>query len=78
MSFKLQQIPLEGKFCHHLRLQVLEAYYPRELVSELLSACHAWEQRERKLSHLLIVYYVIALSLFPRSAQRAVEELILI
>lgn len=64
MSFKLQQIPLEGKFCHHLRLQVLEACYPRELVSELLSACHAWEERERKLSHLLIVYYVIALSLF--------------
>ncbi len=45
-------------------MQVLEACYPRELVSDLLSACHAWEQRERKLSHLLIVYYVIALSLF--------------
>src|SRR5260221_4413555 len=64
MSFKLQQIPLEGKFCQHLRLQMLEACYPRELVSELLSACHAWEQRERKLTQLLIVYYVIALSLF--------------
>ncbi len=64
MSFKLQQIPPESKFSHHLRLQVLEACYPRELVSDLLSACHAWEQRERKLSHLLIVYYVIALSLF--------------
>jgi transposase IS4-like protein/DDE family transposase len=64
MSFKLQQIPPESKFSHHLRLQVLEACYPRELVSDLLSACHAWEQRERKLSHLLIVYYVSALSLF--------------
>src|SRR6266851_5533919 len=64
MPFKLQQIPPESKFCHHLRMQVLEACYPRELVSDLLSACHAWEQRERKLSHLLIVYYVIALSLF--------------
>ncbi len=32
--------------------------------SELLTTCHAWEQRERKLSQLVIVYYVIALSLF--------------
>src|SRR5512135_1519236 len=64
MPFKLQQIPPESKFCQHLRLQVLEACYPRELVSELLSQCHAWEQRERKLTQLVIVYYIIALSLF--------------
>ncbi len=64
MSFKLQQIPDESKFSHHLDVQVLEQCYPREVVSELLTACHAWEKRERKLSQLLIVYYVIALSLF--------------
>jgi hypothetical protein len=64
MAFKLQQIGEESKFSHHLDVQVLEHYYPREVVSELLSTCHAWEQRERKLSQLLIVYYVIALSLF--------------
>ena len=64
MSFKLQHIPPDSKFCQHLRIQLLEACYPRELVSELLTTCHAWEQRERKLTQLLIVYYVIALSLF--------------
>ncbi len=64
MSFKLQQIPQESKFSHHLDVQVLEHCYPREMVSELLTACGAWEKRERKLSQLLIVYYVIALSLF--------------
>ncbi len=42
----------------------LETCYPRELVCELLTKCQAWEQRERKLSQLVIVYYVIALSLF--------------
>jgi hypothetical protein len=42
----------------------LERYSPRELVSELLSACHDWEERDRKLSQLLIVYYVMALALF--------------
>ena len=60
MSFKLQHIPPESKFCQHLRLQVLERWYPRELVSDLLTRCQAWEQRERKLSQLVIVYYVIA------------------
>jgi hypothetical protein len=64
MSFKLQQIPDESKFSHHLDVQVLEHCYPREVVSELLTTCDAWEKRERKLSQLLIVYYVIALSLF--------------
>src|SRR5947209_15580242 len=64
MPFKLQQLPEESKFCQHLSFRLLEQYYPRELVSQVLSACHAWEQRERKLSQLVIVYYVIALSLF--------------
>jgi Insertion element 4 transposase N-terminal/Transposase DDE domain len=64
MSFKLQHIDPESKFCQHLRLPFLETCYPRELVCELLTKCQAWEQRERKLSQLVIVYYVIALSLF--------------
>ena len=64
MPFTLPHLPDESKFCQHLHLPVLERYYPREVVSELLSACHAWEQRERKLSQLVIVYYVIALSWF--------------
>src|SRR5438067_203907 len=64
MPFKLQPIEPESKFCQHLCWPILEMCYPRELVSQLLSKCHAWEQRERKLSQLVIVYYVIALSLF--------------
>src|SRR5438132_5852029 len=64
MPFKLQPIAPESKFGQHLCWPILEMCYPRELVSQLLSKCHAWEQRERKLSQLLIVYYVIALSLF--------------
>lgn len=62
MPFKLPQLPAESKFGQQVRLPLLERYYPRELVSELLSSCHAWEERERKLSQLLIVYYVIALA----------------
>jgi Insertion element 4 transposase N-terminal/Transposase DDE domain len=64
MPFKLQQVPEESKFCQQLCVPILERCYPRELVSQILSRCQAWEQRERKLSQLVIVYYVIALSLF--------------
>ena len=39
---------------------------PREVVSELLTRCHAWGERERSLNQFLVVYYVIALSLFRR------------
>lgn len=64
MPFKLEQIPEESKLSHALRLPLLETYYPREVVAEFLNQCHSWEERERKLSQLLIVYYIIALSLF--------------
>ena len=66
MPFSLQPIPPESKLTHLLQVPLLEELYPREVVSELLTRCHAWEARERKLSQLLIVYYIIALSLLRR------------
>ena len=45
---------------------MLEQLCPRELVSELLTRCHAWGERERSLNQLVLVYYVITLSLFRR------------
>jgi hypothetical protein len=49
-----------------MRLEVLEQVCPPEVVSEELSRCHAWGERERSLNQLLVVYYVIALALFRR------------
>lgn len=72
MSFRIAQIPAESKLCQVLHIDILERVYPRERVTRLLSDCHAWETRERKLNHLVIVYYVIALSLWRRSNTRAV------
>jgi Insertion element 4 transposase N-terminal len=66
MGFRLQQLAEDGKFVQALRFEVLEQLCPRELVSELLPRCHAWEERERSLNHLVVVYYVIARSLFRR------------
>jgi hypothetical protein len=66
MALSIQQLSDDSKFSHALRFEVLEQLCPRELVSELLSRCHAWGERERSLNQLLTVYYVIALSLFRR------------
>jgi Insertion element 4 transposase N-terminal len=66
MAFSIQQLAADSKFNHALRFEVLEQVCPRELVSEVLSRCHAWGERERSLNQILVVYYVIALSLFRR------------
>ena len=56
MSFTLQQIPSDSRFCQQLRAPLLERSYPREVVSDLLTRYHGWEKRERKLSQLVIGY----------------------
>jgi len=66
MGFSIQQLSDESKFSQALRFEVLEQLCPPELVSDLLNRCHAWGERERSLNQLLVVYYVIALSLFRR------------
>jgi Insertion element 4 transposase N-terminal/Transposase DDE domain len=66
MTLSIQQLSDDCKFSHALRFEVLEQLCPPELVSELLTRCHAWGERERSLNQLLLVYYVIALSLFRR------------
>jgi hypothetical protein len=74
MALSIQQLTDDGKFSHALRLEVLEQVYPRELVSELLTRCHAWGERERSLNQLLLVYYVIALSLCAPAQPRSRSE----
>jgi hypothetical protein len=59
------------KFCQQLSFSVLEQIYPREVVTRLLSQDHAWEQRERKLNHLFLLYLLIVWSLSARSSLRA-------
>src|SRR5260221_12974073 len=66
MALSIQQLTDDSKFSHALRFEVLEQLCPPELVSDLVSRCHAWGERERSVNQLLVVYYVIALSLFRR------------
>jgi hypothetical protein len=43
MIFSIQQLSDESKLSHALRFEVLEQLCPPELVSDLLSRCHAYK-----------------------------------
>jgi hypothetical protein len=55
-----------------LTFSILEQLYPRETIACLLAQDHAQERRTRKLSHLVMVYLLIAWSLLARHALRSV------
>jgi hypothetical protein len=71
MPFTIAQLPAGDKLCQQIEVASLEQAYPRELVADLLTQHEGWEQRERKLTHLLMVYLVILLCLFPRHSLQA-------
>jgi Insertion element 4 transposase N-terminal len=72
MTVSIPHLPTDDKFCHLFSLPILEQLYSRELVSELLSQFGLWEQRERKLNQLLMVYLLIAWHLFVGQSLRSV------
>lgn len=71
MPFKITQLPPVDKLCQQLEIATLEQVYPRQVVADLLTEHGGWEHRERKLTHLLMVYLVILLCLFPRHSLHA-------
>src|SRR5437588_10383048 len=66
MPFSVRHFAEDDKLCHHMTLEVLQDLFPREVVEQVLTDCHAWEKRERALNMVTVVYLVIALTLFPR------------
>ncbi len=73
----IPQMAAFHKFCQQLSFSVLEQIYPREVVAGVLSQDQAWEQRERKLNHLFLVYLLIVWSLSARSSLRMVCDRLL-
>jgi hypothetical protein len=72
MAFRLRQIDLDDKICQKISLEMFAHLIPQERVCHLITACRLPEKRERKLNLCSMVYYVIALSLFPRLSQEQV------
>ncbi len=63
---------LQDKVCQHLSLGLLQEVLPISQIEELLETYQMWEQRERKLNMVAMVYWLIGLHLYPHLSQRAV------
>lgn len=74
MAFSLRQIPAGSKLSDAMSVQILQQIYPRSLMENILTTCHAWEKRERRLNMLLILLLVIAMNWYPKRSQLGVLE----
>src|SRR5439155_7522384 len=72
MTSRILQEMTTDKLCQQIALPVLEEVYPRELVCQVLHDLDRWEQRERKLNHVIMVYLLIAWTLLPTMALKRV------
>lgn len=63
---------LEGKVCHQVDMGLLEEVIPPSQIAELLDTYQKWEEREKKLNMLAMVYWLIGLHLYPSLSQRRV------
>jgi hypothetical protein len=62
----------QDKVCHQIDLGLLQEVIPPCLIEELLETYQMWEERERKTNMLTIVYWLIALHVYPSLSQRRV------
>jgi hypothetical protein len=68
----IAQTELESKVCHQMDLGLLQEVIPASLIEELLETYQMWEERERKTNMVTIVYWLIALHVYPSLSQRRV------
>jgi Insertion element 4 transposase N-terminal/Transposase DDE domain len=62
----------DGKMCQQLDVGMLQEVIPVPMIEELLETYQMWETRERKLNMVVMIYWIIALHLYPRLSGRAV------
>ena len=63
---------LQDKVCQHLSLGLLQEILPFSQIDELLETYQMWEQRERQLNMIAMVYWLLGLHLYPHLNQPAV------
>ncbi len=72
MRETIQENELQGKVCHQIDMGLLQEVIPASMIEELLETYQMWEQRERKTNMVTIVYWLLALHLYPTLSQRRV------
>jgi hypothetical protein len=63
---------LEGKVCQQIDMGMLQEVIPPSQIEELLDTYEMWEERERKMNMLTLVYWMVALHLYPKHSMRRV------
>lgn len=63
---------LADKVCQQIDRGLLQEVIPPSLIEELLETYQMWEERERKTNMVGIIYWLIALHLYPSLSQRRV------
>jgi hypothetical protein len=62
----------QDKVCHQMDLGLVQEMIPARMIEDLLETYQMWEQRERKTNMVTIVYWLIALHVYPSLSQRRV------
>src|SRR5947209_17465640 len=71
MTVTIRQIDPQCKLADYVTLPQLETILPPQVISEVLTDCDTWEQREKKLNMQAMIYLIIALALSPHCSTRA-------
>jgi len=72
MSVNVRQIDPQCKIADYLTLPQLETILSPHVIQEVLTACEAWEHREKNLNMQAMIYLIIALALYPQCSTREV------
>jgi hypothetical protein len=77
MSPTIREMALDDKVCQSFDLGLIQEVISPHLVQLVLSVSDAWEERERRLNMQTLIYWLIALALYPQLSQRAVYSKVL-
>ena len=77
MSPTIREMALDGNVCQSFDLVLIQEVISPHLVQLALSVSDAWEERERRLNMQTLIYWLIALALYPQLSQRAVYSKVL-
>ncbi len=72
MAVTIAEYGLDDKVCQHIDVGMIQEVIAPEVVYGLLDQYQMWEERERKTNMVGIIYWLIALHLYPRLSQRRV------
>ena len=72
MRASIAEDGLDDKVCQQIELGMVQEVIAPGLIEELLESYQMWEERERKTNMVSMVYWLIALHLYPRLSQRRV------